>query len=68
MIFILKDFTYLCEREKERAGKREHRQDRGRGGAGSLLSKEPTWGSTSGPQDHDLSRRQMLNIATQALA
>jgi len=59
-IFFLKiSLIYLLERESKRAYKQGEWAE---GEAGSPLSKEPDRGhSIPGHQDHDLSRRQMLN-------
>ena len=48
-------FIYLRERERAQAAVGAE----GEGEADCLLS--PMWGSIPGPQDHDLSQRQMLN-------
>ena len=57
---FFKDFIYLRVRERACTQAREQ-QAEGGGEAGSSWTGEPDVGVIPGPQDHDLSRRQMLN-------
>ena len=57
---FFKDCIYLFEREESVGMNSVERENQTLRWAGS-----PTRGSTWGPQDHDLSRRQALNWATQ---
>ena len=50
-------FIYLRERERAQAGGAAE----GEGEVDPPQAGNPTWGSIPGPQDHDLSQRQMLN-------
>ena len=61
-IIFLKDFIYLfmIDGERERERERQRHRDTGRGRS-RLHERSPMWDSISGPWDHALSRRQMLN-------
>ena len=54
MFFFLRFYLFIHERERERG--RDTGRGRSRLPAGSLM-----WDLILGPQDHDLSQRQMLN-------
>ena len=56
IIFLLKKIFYLFFHK----GHRERGRDTGRGKS-RLHAGGPMWDSIPGPQDHDLSQRQMLN-------
>ena len=55
-------FIYLTEREREREGtSRRSGRQRERKKKAPRWTGSPMWGSTLGPQGHDLSWRQMCN-------
>ena len=57
---------YLFGRERERGNKSRGSSRGGEGEAGSPLSRELLQGSIPGPQDPDLSLRQLLNPLSHA--
>ena len=53
---FFKDFIYLFERERAGGGEGAEKE-----GEADTPLRSPMWGFIPGPQDHDLSRRQLLN-------